>query len=57
VGDVPALVEIGPGDDPDERRKAHEGRAYNAVAIIAHEQCVHGCARLIFSNLETDASE
>lgn len=42
VGDTPALVTIGPGDDPDARERARQGRAYNAVAIIAHEECVHG---------------
>jgi len=42
AGDVPTLVTIGPGDDPESRERAREGRAYNAVAVIAHEECVHG---------------
>jgi hypothetical protein len=42
AGDVPALVTIGPGDDEDARQRAAAGRVYNAVAVIAHEECVHG---------------
>ena len=42
VGDRPALVVIGPGADPEERQRARDGRAYNAVAIVAHEECVYG---------------
>lgn len=42
AGDVPALVTIGPGEDSDARERAREGRAYNAVAVIAHEECVYG---------------
>lgn len=42
VGDIPELVAIGPGDDPEERQRAREGRPYNAVAIIAHHACVTG---------------
>lgn len=42
AGDVTCLVTIGPGDDPEERKKAKEGRAYNAVALPAHYGCVIG---------------
>lgn len=42
VGDVPALVAIGPGDDEEAREKAREGRVYNAVCVVAHEDCVFG---------------
>lgn len=41
-GDYTALVEIGPGDNPNEQQRAREGRVYNAVAIQAHYLCVTG---------------
>lgn len=39
VGDRTVLVTIGPGDDPEARQRAHEGRPYNAVAIPVHAGC------------------
>lgn len=42
VGDHYVLVTIGPGDDPEEQQKARRGRAYNAVAVIAHLACATG---------------
>jgi hypothetical protein len=40
IGEVPALVAIGPGD-VQERRRAQEGREYNATAVLTHEACAH----------------
>ena len=42
VGEYVTLLAVGPGDDPEQRRKARAGRPYNAVAIIAHYECVTG---------------
>ena len=42
AGDYTTLVAIGPGSDPESRKKAREGYAYNAVAIEAHWACVTG---------------
>lgn len=42
AGDIPELVPIGPGDDPDARKRARQGRAYNAIAVAAHLACVTG---------------
>ncbi len=42
MGETATLVPIGPGDDEEEREKARNGRAYNAVAILAHYACVTG---------------
>jgi hypothetical protein len=36
------LVAIGPGADPDNRRKCREGRPYIAVSVPAHYACVTG---------------
>lgn len=41
-GEYAVMIPIGPGDDPEERRKAREGRPYNALAIPAHAACVLG---------------
>ena len=41
-GDQITHVEIGPGNDPDEMRKAANNQPYNAVAVIAHWSCVTG---------------
>jgi len=38
-GDYFTLVPLGPGDDEDERRRAREGRPYNAVAAVIHWDC------------------
>lgn len=42
IGDKPAMVAIGPGLDPDARKAAREGRGYQGVAVVCHEECVHG---------------
>lgn len=42
AGDYTTLIALGPGDDPDEQRKALEGRAYNAVAAEVHWSCATG---------------
>ncbi len=42
VGCYVSLIPIGPGEDEDERKKAREGRPYNAIAIPAHYACVTG---------------
>jgi hypothetical protein len=39
LGDVPALVEIGPADE-EELLRAETGRAYTAIADIVHERCL-----------------
>jgi len=44
AGDYTTLVAIGPGDDPDARRHARKGRAFNAIAVEAHWDCVTGGA-------------
>ena len=46
VGDVPALVSIGPGDVA--------GRVYNGVAVVAHEECVHGQRSVKDGEMETE---
>lgn len=45
AGDYTALVELGPGSDPDEQRACREGRAYNAVAVEVHYACFTGSAQ------------
>ncbi len=42
VGDFTALVMLGPGPDAEERRKAFDGLAYNAVAVEVHWTCATG---------------
>jgi len=42
AGDITTMVLIGPGDDPEARRLAREGKAYTGVAIVAHWACVTG---------------
>ena len=42
VGDYTALVPLGPGDDPEERRKCADGKPYNAVALEVHYACALG---------------
>ncbi len=39
AGDWTTLVMLGPGDDLDERARARQGRAYNAVAVEIHADC------------------
>lgn len=42
AGDYTTLVSLGPGDDPEEQRRAREGRPYNAVAVEVHWDCAGG---------------
>jgi hypothetical protein len=41
-GDFTTLIPIGPGKDPEQREKAMNGQAYNAVAIEVHYACATG---------------
>ena len=41
-GDYTTLVPLGPGTDPEARKRAREGRAYNAVAVEVHWPCATG---------------
>lgn len=40
-GDYTVLVTLGPGNDPEEQKKARDGRAYTAVAAEVHRECAH----------------
>jgi hypothetical protein len=42
IGDFTTVIELGPGADPEEQRKALDGHAYNAVAIEVHWACATG---------------
>jgi hypothetical protein len=42
AGDYVTLVSIGPGIDLDERIRARERRAFDAVAIAVHWACATG---------------
>lgn len=42
IGDIMAAIPIGPGDDPEERKKAREGKAHQAIVIFAHWACATG---------------
>lgn len=42
IGEFVTLVAVGPGADPDERKRAREGRPYNGVGVVAHYACVTG---------------
>lgn len=42
LGDFYTLVPIGPSPDPEERRKARNGRCYDAVALPVHWACATG---------------
>lgn len=42
VGDLTTLVALGPGGDPESRRRAAQGRWYNAVAVEIHWACATG---------------
>jgi len=42
VGQDYAMVAPGPGADVEERAKCRSGRVYNAVAVVAHYECVAG---------------
>jgi len=39
AGDYTTLVALGPGDSEESRKRAKEGRPYNAVAIEVHYDC------------------
>ena len=39
AGDYTTLVALGPGDNEESRKKAAEGRVYNAVAQEIHWDC------------------
>lgn len=54
-GDVTTLVSVGPGDDPEARKRATEGRAYTGVAIPAHYACVTGISDETAEELEEGA--
>lgn len=41
-GNIATLITLGPGEDPDERLKAREGRAYTAIAAPVHWVCATG---------------
>ena len=42
VGDTTTMILIGPGDDPEKRKRAREGQAYQGVAVVAHWACATG---------------
>lgn len=42
AGDYTTLVELGPGDDPEQRAKASAGGVYTAVALEVHYACATG---------------
>lgn len=42
IGDYLTLVALGPGADPEERRKAFARRPYTAVAVPIHWECAVG---------------
>ena len=42
AGDVTTLVMLGPGDDPENQRKAKLGLAYNSIAVPVHWSCATG---------------
>jgi len=41
-GDYTTLIAMGPGDDPESRKKCKEGWAYNSVAKEVHWACATG---------------
>lgn len=42
VGEYTTVLALGPGDDPEARERARQGRAYNAAAIEIHWACATG---------------
>lgn len=42
AGEYTTLISIGPGGDPEARRRAQRGETYNAVAIEVHYACATG---------------
>jgi len=41
-GDFTTLVALGPGADSESRKRARQGRAYNAIAVQVHYACATG---------------
>jgi hypothetical protein len=41
-GELVTLIPLGPGDDPEDRRKCREGKAYNSTAAVVHWACATG---------------
>lgn len=39
TGDYTVLIPLGPGADPESRKKRDAGRVYNAVAVEVHFDC------------------
>lgn len=42
VGDHTTLIPLGPGEDPEARERAREGRWFNSVAVEVHYVCATG---------------
>lgn len=42
AGQFITLIALGPGDDPEARERARQGRPYNAIGALAHYACVTG---------------
>lgn len=42
AGQYTVLIQLGPGDDPEARKRAREGRWYNTYAIGVHYACATG---------------
>lgn len=42
AGQYTTLIALGPGDNPDARRNAREGRSYDAIAVEIHYGCATG---------------
>lgn len=40
AGETLILFPLGPGADPDSRKRCAEHRPYNAVAVLCHTQCI-----------------
>lgn len=41
-GEYTTLIALGPGDDPEARRKARTDQIYDAVALEVHWACATG---------------
>lgn len=42
AGEQVTIVRVGPGADPEQRRRARTGLVYLAVGLPAHQACVTG---------------
>lgn len=42
VGQYVTLVPLGPGENAEARRKAREGKHFNAIAVPVHWACATG---------------